>query len=96
MTSVGGTTLTGDPSNPNSLVEVGDTLSGGGFSAYFPRHDYQNAAVEAYLDKLGSQYFGYFKCVCSVGLTQQFLHYVICAASKAAASPTSPCNRRDT
>ena len=79
MTSVGGTTLTGDRSNPNSLVEVGDILSGGGFSAYFPRHDYQNAAVEAYLHKLGSQYYGYFKCVCSVGLARQFLPRNLCS-----------------
>ena len=79
MTSVGGTTLTGDPSNLNSLLEVGNTLSGGGFSAYFPRHDYQIAAVEAFLHKLGSQYFGYFECVCSVGLTQQFLLCNLCS-----------------
>ena len=78
VTSVGGTMLSGDPSNVNTPTEVGNIISGGGFSAYFLRHDYQDPAVMAYLDKLGGQYGGYFECVRSVGLTQQFLPCNLC------------------
>jgi tripeptidyl-peptidase-1 len=55
VTTVGGTTQV----NP----EVAASLSGGGFSNYFPRPSYQVEAVSSYLQSIGSQYSGLFKCV---------------------------------
>ncbi|KAH8987015.1 subtilisin-like protein [Lactarius akahatsu] len=52
VTSVGGTT----GYNP----EVAASLSGGGFSVYFPRPSYQNNAVPTFLLNLGGQYNGLF------------------------------------
>ncbi|KAH9035161.1 subtilisin-like protein [Lactarius deliciosus] len=52
VTSVGGTT----GYNP----EVAASLSGGGFSAYFPRPPYQNNAVPTFLLNLGDQYSGFY------------------------------------
>ncbi|KAH9057226.1 subtilisin-like protein [Lactarius vividus] len=52
VTSVGGTT----GYNP----EVAASLSGGGFSVYFPRPPYQNNAVPAFLQNLGGQYNGLY------------------------------------
>ncbi|KAH8990975.1 subtilisin-like protein [Lactarius akahatsu] len=52
VTSVGGTT----GFNP----EVAASLSGGGFSAYFPRPPYQNNAVPTFLQNVGSQYNGFY------------------------------------
>ncbi|KAH9160524.1 subtilisin-like protein [Lactarius sanguifluus] len=52
VTSVGGTT----GYNP----EVAASLSGGGFSVYFPRPSYQNNAVPTFLSNLGGQYKGLF------------------------------------
>ncbi|KAH9056340.1 subtilisin-like protein [Lactarius vividus] len=52
VTSVGGTT----GYNP----EVAASISGGGFSAYFPRPAYQNNAVPSFLQKLGDQYSGFY------------------------------------
>ncbi|KAF8269942.1 peptidase S8/S53 domain-containing protein [Lactarius quietus] len=52
VTSVGGTTLI-DP-------EVAMIESGGGFSQYFPRPSYQDAAVLPYLRSLGNQYAGLY------------------------------------
>lgn len=46
ITSVGGT-------NP-APTESADTISTGGFSNYFPRPDYQAAAVKGYLATLGN------------------------------------------
>ncbi|KAH9175626.1 subtilisin-like protein [Lactarius sanguifluus] len=51
VTSVGGTT--GNP-------EVAVGFSGGGFSNYFPRPEYQRVAVPTYLERLGSQYDGMY------------------------------------
>ena len=53
VTAVGGTTQV----NP----EVAASLSGGGFSNYFPRPSYQDGAVSSYLQSIGSQYSGLFK-----------------------------------
>ena len=55
VTSVGGTT----GYNP----EVAASISGGGFSAYFPQPLYQSRAVPAFLQNLGGQYYGLYKCV---------------------------------
>ncbi|KAH9035422.1 peptidase S8/S53 domain-containing protein [Lactarius hengduanensis] len=52
VTSVGGTT----GYNP----EVAASLSGGGFSLYFPRPPYQNNAVPTFLRTLGGQYNGFY------------------------------------
>ncbi|KAH9167160.1 subtilisin-like protein [Lactarius sanguifluus] len=52
VTSVGGTT----GYNP----EVAASLSGGGFSSYFPRPPYQNNAVPTFLRTLGGQYNGFY------------------------------------
>ncbi|KAH8990961.1 subtilisin-like protein [Lactarius akahatsu] len=52
VTSVGGTT----GYNP----EVAASLSGGGFSVYFPRPSYQNNAVPTFLQNLGGQYNGFY------------------------------------
>ncbi len=56
VTTVGGTTQV----NP----EVAADFSGGGFSNYFARPSYQNRAVSSYLQNIGSQYSGLFKCAC--------------------------------
>ncbi|KAH9035159.1 subtilisin-like protein [Lactarius deliciosus] len=52
VTSVGGTT----GYNP----EIAASLSGGGFSAYFPRPPYQNSAVPTFLQSLGNLYNGLY------------------------------------
>ncbi|KAH8980907.1 subtilisin-like protein [Lactarius deliciosus] len=52
VTSVGGTTGN-DP-------EIAASLSGGGFSAYFPRPPYQNRAVPTFLQSLGGRYNGLY------------------------------------
>ncbi|KAK1225614.1 hypothetical protein PQX77_011441 [Marasmius sp. AFHP31] len=52
VTTVGGTTRT----NP----EVAVSFSGGGFSNYFARPDYQNAPVTTFLNRLGSTNSGLF------------------------------------
>ena len=56
VTTVGGTTQV----NP----EVAAHFSGGGFSNYFARPSYQNEAVSSYLQNIGDQYSGLFKCAC--------------------------------
>ena len=66
VTSVGGTTGF-DP-------EVGSRISGGGFSVYFERPDYQNDAVPPFLNNLGNRkYHGRYKYVHSRDLTQPIL-----------------------
>lgn len=40
------------------MTEAGANLSAGGFSYYFVRPSYQNAAVNSYLNQLGSMYLG--------------------------------------
>ncbi|KAH9035165.1 subtilisin-like protein [Lactarius deliciosus] len=52
VTSVGGTT----GYNP----EVAASLSGGGFSVYFPRPTYQNNVVPTFLLNLGGRYSGFY------------------------------------
>ncbi|KAH9046862.1 subtilisin-like protein [Lactarius hengduanensis] len=52
VTSVGGTT----GNNP----EIAASFSGGGFSVYFPRPDYQNSAVPTFLQHLGHRYSGLY------------------------------------
>jgi len=42
------------------LPEIGAPFSGGGFSNYFPRPDYQNKLVPPFLKKLGRQYKGLY------------------------------------
>jgi len=64
VTTVGGTT-----NNP----EVAARLSGGGFSNYFPRPRYQDDAVATFLENLGSQYDGLYKCVCCCDQTGPIL-----------------------
>ncbi|RPD69218.1 family S53 protease-like protein [Lentinus tigrinus ALCF2SS1-7] len=53
LTSVGATTGFNGP-------EVAADFTGGGFSNIFPRPAYQNAAVESYLNTIGSTYAGLF------------------------------------
>ncbi len=43
--------------------EVAARFSGGGFSNYFERPDYQDKAVPTFLENLGSQYRSFYKCV---------------------------------
>jgi tripeptidyl-peptidase I len=47
--------------------EVAASLSGGGFSNYFPRPAYQDGPVSAYLQSIGSMYSGLYKCVSGFG-----------------------------
>jgi hypothetical protein len=63
---------------PDSRVEVASFLSGGGFSAYFlckdyKDKDYQNAHMTNFLENLGKEYEGLYKCIFSRGLTQPLL-----------------------
>ena len=55
VTSVGGTT----GYNPEGAA----SLSGGGFSVFFPQPPYQDVAVPTFLQNLGSQYYDFYKCV---------------------------------
>ena len=43
--------------------EVAANFSGGGFSNYFSRPDYQNTAVPAYINRIGGKYYGLYKYV---------------------------------
>ncbi|KAH9020549.1 subtilisin-like protein [Lactarius deliciosus] len=51
LTTVGGTT---------DYPEIAAPLSGGGFSDHFPRPAYQDVAVSAFLERLGTQYSGLY------------------------------------
>ena len=55
VTSVGGTR--------NARPELAANISGGGFSVYYDREDYQNRAVNRYLMRYPGLYEGLFKCV---------------------------------
>ena len=55
------------------MAEIGIDFSGGGFSAYFERHDYQIPAITEYLKAVPKAYAGYFECVSSRGLTHPIL-----------------------
>ena len=54
VTSVGGTTGYDD--------EVAASISGGGFSFYFPRPPYQESVVPQFLKHLDKDYAGFYKC----------------------------------
>ncbi|KAH9159554.1 subtilisin-like protein [Lactarius sanguifluus] len=56
VTSVGGATRGG------FLPEVAASFSGGGFSYLFSRPSYQQQAVSTYLQNLGNQHQGMYKC----------------------------------
>ncbi|KAF8263762.1 peptidase S8/S53 domain-containing protein [Lactarius quietus] len=58
VTSVGGTM--GGTGETDQGSEVAAELSGGGFSNYFERPQYQDEAVPKFLQQLGSQYAGMF------------------------------------
>ena len=64
-------------------------VSGGGFLRFFGREDYQKAAVSTFLTHLGDGYAGLYECVHSLLFDLTYSHFVICAALKVAASPTS-------
>ncbi len=49
--------------------EVGAVFSGGGFSNYFPRPDYQVTVVPTFLKKLGDKHNGLYKFVHGRNLT---------------------------
>ena len=78
VTSVGGTTGYDD--------EVAASISGGGFSFYFPRPPYQEGVVPQFLKHLDKDYAGFYKCAQSRDLTFSDL---ICAALTVVAIPTS-------
>ncbi len=61
VTTVGGTT--------GHITEVAAPLSGGGFSNHFLRPPYQDYAVHTFLQHLGSQHYGLYKCVLCRDLT---------------------------
>jgi tripeptidyl-peptidase-1 len=65
VTSVGGTTRL------NS--EIAAKISQGGFSYFFERPDYQEAAVTAFLQNLGDKYSGLYRRACCCDLTQPIL-----------------------
>ena len=71
--------------------EVASNLLGGGFSAHIRRLYYNHLAVATFLQYLGIDYSGLYKCIRSRDLTQPPFHYVICASLRAAVSPISPC-----
>ena len=43
--------------------EVAANFSGGGFSNYFSRPDFQNTVVPTYLNRIGGKYYGLYKYV---------------------------------
>ncbi|KAH9053732.1 hypothetical protein EDB87DRAFT_1569044, partial [Lactarius vividus] len=47
----------------NQGPEIAARLSGHGFSIYFPRPTYQNAAVPTSIQHFGNQYNAFYKCV---------------------------------
>ena len=59
MTAIGGTTQI-DP-------EVAVFFSGGGFSRYFSQPSYHTKIVEGFLEEIGDEFKGLFKCVCLFG-----------------------------
>jgi hypothetical protein len=75
-----------------SLTEVAAGLSGGGFSNYFMRPRYQFDAVEGFLQAIGNQHAGHFKCARCRNLT--IAYFVICAAFRVVATPTSSHKRK--
>lgn len=76
---------------------IGAPFSSGGFSLYFDRPEYQDAAVPAYLDGLGAAYAGYFNSsgrgfpdVATIGVdyavVDQGAHYLVNGTSASAAT----------
>ncbi len=51
-----------------SIPEIAVDFSGGGFSDYFARPPYQQRAVSTFLQNLGDQHQGMYKCVCILDL----------------------------
>ena len=91
VTSVGGT----QSMNSESMrPEIATPRSGGGFSSYFDRPDYQEDAVPEYLDEADEsieEYEGLYECAPYYGLTLSY--FPIRAAFMAVATPTSPRKR---
>ena len=91
VTSVGGTqSMHSESMHP----EIATPRSGGGFSSYFDRPDYQGDAVPEYLDEAEEsirEYEGLYECAPYYGLT--FSYFSIRAAFMAVATPTSPRKR---
>ena len=82
VTSVGGTI--------KARPEIAANLSGGGFSTYYDRENYQNAAVTRYFrrpeyDGLHRGLFQWVRC-----RDLAFSYFVICAAALVVPTPTSP------
>ena len=73
--------------------ELAANLSGGGFSVFTERDDYQNNVVDRYLGKYPDLYEGLFVYPRRRDLA---FSYFICAALKVAATPTSPRKRSTT
>ena len=71
VTSVGGTTGGASSEQP----EVANSLSGGGFSIYFDRPDYQFEATETFLESDGTflWYSDFYRYIISRELTQPTL-----------------------
>ncbi|KAF8264270.1 subtilisin-like protein [Lactarius quietus] len=70
VTAVGGTMS----KNP----EIAARFSGGGFSNYFQREDYQDNAVQTFLENLGSKYNGFYNTEGRgyPDISAQGLHYI--------------------
>ena len=89
VTSVGGTV--------KALPELAANLSGGGFSIHIGNEPYQTPAIQSYLAEWDSdreRYQGSYECAHYRDLA--FSYFVICAALKVAATPTSPRKRKIT
>ena len=71
-------------------------LSGGGFSVYMERENYQITAVDGYLaiDPNRERYEGLYECARYRDLA--LTYFVIWAALWAVATPTSPLKRKIT
>ena len=71
--------------------EIAADFSGGGFSTYFPRPDYQDGAVSKFFQSPGDKHEGFYKCARCCDLT--FSYFAICAALRVVGTPTSPRKR---
>ena len=89
VTSVGGTV--------KARPELAANLSGGGFSIVMGSESYQEDENEDYLERWAPNnrgYHGFYKCARYRDLA--FSYFVICAAPKVVATPTSPRKRKIT
>ena len=77
------------------MPEVAAYISGGGFSDYFLRPNYQHVAVSSFLqvETLENVYRGMYKCVLHLGPDLAYSYIIIFAANRAAESLTSPRRR---